>query len=1074
MRKRILKNLLLFCLPAIFTVEYAFSQTGRRQPDQPSTVSGTVTNSLGVPLNGVSIQKKDGKMLGLSATDGKFNVNINAASAILVFSEVGYLNKEVSVTAGQDIKVQLDSTDNALNDVVVIGYGTQSKRNVTGAISTFDTKQIEEKPIPRVDQAMIGQMPGVKVVQQTGMVGAGMSIQVRGSGSVTAGKEPLYVIDGFPLDVASQNSAGGFTANPLNNINPNDIQSIEVLKDAAAAAIYGSRASNGVVIITTKRGKAGNAVIGINAYSGTSKVAKKMDVLSAQEWIDQATELANYKWVNSGTGRTADQSNAERQAIYGSFSTNYMTDDRWSEPGHPGLMYVNWQDEAFRTAPFNNAAVSASGGTQAVHYFISGNYLDQNGTLLNSFYKNYSARANVEVNANKHLKLGLDLSPTYSETRNPSAEGKDNVLMKLYNMTPIVEDTAGLYTGAGKNLVYQWASSSVSPVASLLYSSGLTKVSRTLYSLYGQYTIMDGLYVKSTLNYDDYSSNTKSYASDFVSGQQAYYLTQPGVKSSGSYTGFKKQNFLNENTVNYNTTLAANHHIAVVVGMSYNYVHIEDFSIKTAGGFANDIVTTLNNAIPNSNGVTVTGSTDESNSTMLSYYGRLQYDYKGKYLYTASLRRDASSRFGLDSRWGTFPSMSAGWRISQEPFMQDIKFINDLKLRASWGKAGNNNIGDYAAVPTLSQTAYSFGNTAATGYVVNGIPNPNLKWETSNTYDAGLDGSFFNNRVALTVDYYIRKSVNLLLNMPVPAATGFNSTLENIGAVQNSGLELGLNTVNISTADFQWDMNANIAFNQNKVLDLGDNGNLVNIPAAYGGNPPFLLEVGKPMYSYYLIKKTGILTQADIDDASVAKISGQTVGDEKYYDKNGDGKITADDRIDAGQPDPKYTWGFTNNFKYKDFDLSIQMYGQHGGHIYSFLARAIDNPANGRNTTLGIWRDRWTETNQNFNAPRGKIGESYTIPYYTTDWLYSSDFWRIQSITLGYNLQHLVKTKVFNTLRLYATMQNWFEHDKYKGGVNPEAQNTSVSGSGSYPLPGDYGAMPLSKTITVGVNLTFK
>lgn len=430
MQKRAFKNLFLFCLSAILTVGYAFSQDSPRQSGQPSAVSGIVTNSRGVPLNGVSIRKKGGGVLGLSTADGKFNVNIQAASAVLVFSEVGYENKELPVTAGQAVTVQLDSTDNALNDVVVIGYGTQSKRNVTGAISTFDTKQIEEKPIPRVDQAMIGQMPGVTVVQQTGMVGAGMSIQVRGSGSVTAGKEPLYVIDGFPLDVSSQNSAGGFTANPLNNINPNDIESIEVLKDAAAAAIYGSRASNGVVIITTKRGKTGSAVISVNAYSGTSKVAKKMDVLSAQEWIDQATELANYKWVNSGTGRTADQTNAERLAINGSFNTNYMTDDRWSEPGHPGLTYVNWQDEAFRTAPFNNAAVSASGGTQAVHYFISGNYLNQNGTLLNSFFRNYSARANVEVNASKHLKLGLDLSPTYSETRNPSAEGKDNVLIK--------------------------------------------------------------------------------------------------------------------------------------------------------------------------------------------------------------------------------------------------------------------------------------------------------------------------------------------------------------------------------------------------------------------------------------------------------------------------------------------------------------------------------------------------------------------------------------------------------------------------------------------------------------------
>jgi TonB-linked SusC/RagA family outer membrane protein len=1041
-------------------------------------VTGKITDETGKPLSGISIQIKGGAVIGVSDANGSFHAQV-PANAVLVYSYVGYNNVEQPVKNQHELSVTMTSSVKALNEVIVVGYGSQKKRDITGAVATFDAKKLEEKPIARIDQAMIGQMAGVQVRQQTGMPGAGLSIQVRGAGSITAGTEPLYVIDGFPLDVVSQNSAGGFTGNPLNNINPNDIESIQVLKDAAAGAIYGSRAANGVVIITTKRGQAGKARISVNAYTGVSKVAKKMDVLSADEWVKQTTELANARWVASGTGRTADQTNDQRRAILGlapgAYNTVYMPDDRWFIPGHPGLDYVNWQDEAFRNAGFQNAEISASGGNEFVRYFISGGYLNQSGTLINSGYRNYSARANVEVNASKKFKLGFNLAPTYSETNTPGAEGKDNQLMKLYNMAPVVEDTAGINTGAGKNQTYAWATSSISPVAQMLNSINFTKNTRILYSMYGEYSIWGGLSVKSTINYDENNQSTKKYISDFVSGNITDRLNSPGKGASGSYSGFKKQNIVNENTINYNHTFNK-HNVAAVAGMSYSYVHYENYTLSTAGGFANSIVTTLNNAIPSTAGVTVTGNTTETNNALLSYYSRVQYSYDGKYLLTASVRRDGSSRFGKANQWGTFPSASVGWRISQEPFMAKLGFINDLKLRFSWGRSGSNNIGDYASVPTLTGGNYSFGGNTpvvATGQIPSGLPNPTLAWETSNTYDAGLDASVLNNRISLTVDLYKKKNTNLLLNVPVPAATGFTSSLQNIGAVMNQGLELGLNTVNISSRSFQWTMNANIAFNSNKVLSLGTSGNSINIPSNYGGNPPFLLQTGLPMFSYYVIQTNGILTADDIANSKVAKLNKQTVGDARYVDANQDGVIDANDRVVAGRPNPKYTWGLTNNFRYKDFDLSIQMYGQHGGSILSFLGRAIDNPANGAATTLGVWRDRWTEQNQNYNAPRGKIAATYTIPYFTSDWLYSSDFWRIQNITLGYNLKHLIKTGAIGSARIYASMQNWFGHDKYKGGVNPEAQNTNTSGNGSYPLPGDYGAMPLSKTVTIGVNFSF-
>jgi TonB-linked SusC/RagA family outer membrane protein len=1070
-----MKNFFLLAWAIVLLPLIGFSQ------DKPLK-GKVVDDSTGQGLPNVSVAVVGSNRGTNTDGNGIFSLRVPSAAAKtqLRISSVGYTTFTITVTDGINGDIRLKKEDKTLEDVVVIGYGTQKQRNLTGSVSTFDTKSIQEKPIARIDQAMIGQMAGVQVKQQTGLPGQGFSIVVRGVGSISGGTEPLYVVDGFPLDVVSQSSSGGFTANPLNNLNANDIESIQVLKDAAAAAIYGSRAANGVVLITTKRGQVGKTKINVNAYTGTSKVAKKMDVLSAQEWIAQSTELANYKWVASGAGRTADQTNDQRRTILGlapgAYNVTYMNDDRWAQPGHPGLRFVDWQDEVFRNAPFQNYEVSASGGTESVRYFFSGNYLNQDGVLLNSGYKNYSARANVEVNANKRLKIGLNLSPSYSETKVPSAEGKDNQLMKLFNMTPVVEDTAGLLSGAGKNSVYQWASSSVSPVAFLNNTIGINKTTRYLISLYGELQIINGLSLRSTINYDEANQNTKRYTSDFVAGNIANYLTSPGKSSSGSYAGFKKQNFVNENTINYNRVFKEDHSLSVVAGMSYSGTHIENFTISTAGGFANDIVTTLNGAIASTAGVTVTGNTTESNNTLLSYYGRLQYSYMSKYLLSASLRRDASSRFGIDNRWGTFPSVSVGWRLSDERFMKSISFINDLKLRFSYGKSGSSNISDYGSIPVLGAANYSFGGNAplvATGQVPTGVPNPELHWETSNTYGAGFDASLFASRINITFDVYQKKSTDLFLNIPILANSGFNSSLQNIGSVNNKGLEIGLNTFNIRKRNFQWTSNANIAFNKNAVEKLGIDGAPINVPTGYGGNPPYLLQIGLPMYSYFLVQTQGVLSADDIANPKIAKLSGQAVGDAKYLDADANGKIDANDRVITGRPYPKFTWGFTNNFRYKNLDLSIQMYGQHGGQIYSFLARAIDNPANGRNTTLGIWRDRWTASNQNYNAPRGKIGESYTIPLFTTDWLYSSDFWRVQNITLGYNLKSLVKSNVLNGARIYASVQNWFGHDNYAGGVNPEAQNTNVSGSGSYPIPGDYGAMPLNKTITVGINLTF-
>ncbi|SDR88252.1 TonB-linked outer membrane protein, SusC/RagA family [Mucilaginibacter mallensis] len=1050
----------------------------------PIVIKGKVVDEKGIGLPGVNIHIK-GTTTGIStSSDGSYQITVPTENTILVYSFVGYKSQEITPNGQYILNINLVPESGSLNEVLVVGYGTQKKSDILGAVASFDAKNIEDKPLDRVEQALIGEMAGVQVRQQTGMPGVGLSILVRGTGSITAGNEPLYVIDGFPLEVSSQNSNGTFTNNPLNNINPADIESVQVLKDAAAGAIYGSRAANGVVIITTKRGQTGKVKINFNANTGVSSVSKKLDVLSAQEWIEQATDVENTNWVASGAGRTADQTSAERAAILGltngAVNINYMSDPRWTEPGHPGLTYVDWQDEVFRKALFENYNLSASGGTENVKYFISGNYLNQNGTLINSNYLNYGMRANVEANASKKIKFGINLAPTYSINNAPPAEGKDNQLMKLAQMVPIVESSTGINTGAYGNPTYAWASAKlVSPYTYLKSTVNEIKISRLLGTAYAEYDVLPGLAIKSTVNYDGISQTTKTYIPDYVvTGAASSLTTNPGLYSSGSYTVLSQQDFLNENTISYNKTIANKHTISAVAGVSYNIVHDETVGLATAGGYANDIITTLNNAIPTSAGATYTGTNTESNNTLFSYYSRLQYGYEDKYLISGTIRRDASSKFGADNRWGTFPSASVGWRISKESFFDDIKPVSDLKLRFSWGESGNNNIGNYNSVPTLSSANYNFGgNTpiSATGQVVSGLANPYLKWETSTTYNAGLDASFFAGRINLTVDAYNKKNSDLLLNLPVLAASGFTTSLQNIGAVVNKGLEISLNTVNIRRQDFQWSMNANIAFNKNTVTALGPGNATIQIASAYSGsNAPYLLEKGLPEFSYYVTKVEGILTAADIANPKVAKIAGEMVGDPKYYDANGDGVINANDRVVDGHPNPNYTWGWTNTFRYHDFDLSILVYGQQGGSILSYFGRAIDVAGSTSQNILGVWNDRWTPQNQNYSAPRGKLDPSYTVPYVTSDWIYSTDFIRIQNITLGYNLKKLFPdSKAISAARIYFSLENYFGHDKYKGGVNPEAQNTNVSGNSSYALPGDYGSMPLSKTASLGVNFSF-
>ncbi|MDN3669485.1 TonB-dependent receptor [Echinicola jeungdonensis] len=1017
-------------------------QINEKAPTEPvdavfKVVTGTVSDHNGEPLPGASVLIKGTSTGTVTDLDGKYSINVDQGK-VLVFSFIGYGSKEITVGNASEINVVLSEDMSSLGEVVVVGYGTQKKANITGSIAQIEPENLTERPIQRVDQALVGQMAGVRVKQTSGVPGRGFDVQVRGVGSITANNQPLYVIDGFPLE-----SSGG---NPMDNISPNDIESIQVLKDASAAAIYGSRASNGVVIINTKTGKEGKAKINFNSYVGWNETVKKLDVLSPTEWIDRATEMINTQWENSGEGRSASQSLAEREAILGGFNRNYMYDPRWMQEGYPGLRLVEWQDHLFRKGLVQNYQLSASGGNDFVKYFVSGDYMDQEGIAVGVNYKRYSTRANVEIQANEKLKFGLNLSPSYSILDDPGVEGKDAITHTTVGMAPVVEEEAGLLTGIGDVPLYTWASSRLSPIAYARRRLNQTTIFRNLATVYGEYEFTKGLAFKSTLNVDNVDQQNKNYTPAEITRNR---------QTSGGFNGYRKLTFVNENTLSFNRTFNEDHNLNAVVGMSYNFNKRNTYQMS--GNFDVEGITTLNAAIINAGST----NTTETQSTLVSYFGRVQYDYLGKYLISASARRDGSSRFGQDTKWGFFPSLSLGWRLSDEDFMQGLDAVSDLKIRGSWGLSGNNGIGDYSHIATLDFANYSYGGTLANGLIPGNFPNSGLGWEESEMTNIGFDLGILENRFYTSFDYYWKNNTNLLLNIPVPSATGFTTALTNIGEVLNKGWEWELTSRNI-TGQFEWTTNLNLSHNTNEVKQLGPENTPI-LGGSFDINHRITM-VGEPMNTLYLVQNIGILTQEEIDNGA-ALYGNQEAGDPQYLDANGDGVIDPDDRILSGAPTPDYIWGLTNNFSYKGFDLNILVQGQWGGLIYSTFGRAMDRPGMGYvENTLGRHRNRWRSPENPGDGETGKAVSSFGR-IKNTDWLYSSDYWRIRNITLGYDLGRIIENKnLLSGGRVYVTAENFFGDDKYTGGFNPEAVNNNGD---------DYGAFPLSKSVVFGVNLKF-
>jgi TonB-dependent starch-binding outer membrane protein SusC len=1024
---------------------------------QTTEVSGRVTDDKGAPLAGVTVQSKNGSS-SVTGADGTFKLRRVSAGEPITFSYVGYGDKTVTYNRGA-VNVSLTSSAAQLNDVVVVGYGTQRKKAVTGSVASVNYEQFKDRSFSNVSQALAGQVAGVNITQAQGAPGSLPVIRIRGISSITAGTNPLMVVDGVPLENFN-----------LNNINPQDIESVEVLKDASSAAIYGSRGANGVIIVTTKLGKAGKSTTSVNYEYGVQKVIRKVPMMDAQQWIQYYIDAHNNGWVDLGGGHQASDPNSVRTTPY------KIPDDFLTNPGQFGKG-TDWQDVMFRVAPSHNAQISVSGGTDKTQFMFSGAYLNQQAVLDANFYDRLTIRSNVRHKLSDRFTVGLNLGITAIYDRTDGTQGKSDVISLGLQSDPIFP----VYNENG-NLGYRDPNSVWNRFISygdlnLWHPYSLTrfidkknKSFNTLGTSFIEYAPIKDLKFRSSI-----SANLANTRGDSYLYKNQGYGYSSLLNSQASTSSSMMLNWLTENTLTYDKRFGE-HSVNILAGYTAQKQR-DDISGATAAGFPNDLVPTLN-AGTSYSGV----SSFATEWSMLSYLARVNYNYAGKYYLSGAIRRDGSSRFGEERRWGYFPSASAGWVVSDENFMKSSRAINFMKLRASYGLSGNNQIPNYGSISLLgaSNANYASGNTLLNGQTITTIANPNLRWEKTSQLNIGVDMRLLKNRVNLSADFYNSITKDMLLNVPIPDITGFSTQLMNIGRMQNRGVELNLNTKNIQGL-FNWTTDFNFSLNRNKVLQLGP-GNAPIIYTDYVVNVK--TEVGQPVSNFYGYVFDGVFENQKEIDAYPHDVSTHP-GDPKVRDVNGDGKINDLDRTTLGNYQPDFTAGLTNTFSYKGFELSAFVQGSFGGEIVNQNVRYLGWWNNGRNMFADV-ANRWrSETEpgdgKHFRATLANTGLQSQFSSY---WVEDASFVRIKNIRISYSIpaKLLARTPLKNT-RVYINAENVHLFSKY---TNYDPENTTYTatsysaGSNGLAPSGiqapsgafigvDYGSYPVPRIITFGI-----
>jgi TonB-linked SusC/RagA family outer membrane protein len=1025
------------------------------------TVKGTVTDDKGLPLPGVTVMEKGTRNVVTTNTSGGYTIRVSGARATLVFSFIGFASKEVTVGDRTTIDISMSAKVNDLNDVVVVGYGSRKKSDLTGAVATMSSENLKDRPVVNFGEAMAGQMAGVQVQEINGAPGGeGLSIRVRGTGSITQSNSPLYVVDGYPME------DGAFRL-----INPQDIESLQVLKDASSTAIYGSRGANGVVIITTKKGKAGPPTVSVNAYMGYQQRTKVIQMMNRDQYVQWFIDGRNGAWLDqpvistdpNKAAHSASDPNSRRN-LYPSANTLYDIPDgtngfkyNFLDPSSVAQMPDNnWQNLLFRLAKMQQYELSITGGTDKTRYAFSGSYLDQDGILLNTDYKRFNFRENVESQISKRLKIGMNLS-AYSSGDDEQTNGKYSPLQFALQLPPIfdVRNPDGTYGSMVRNPeVFAGDVANPIGVAEQIYT--YRKRYGWLGTLFGELELVNNLKYRININGGIQDNNLEDYEPSNVD-LDASKAPRPARAFNERSTDY---DWVIEQTLSYNKTFAQKHDLVLLGGFSAQK-HNNDYMYGEARGFPNDNIYTLNA------GTMYQLTSTKSAYSMVSYFGRANYTFDNRYLLTGTVRTDGSSRFGESNRWGVFPSVSAAWRVTQEKFMAPLaSVLNDLKLRASYGIAGNNRIGNYSAIGLLNTTFYPTGGGLQNAVTPGSLPNPGLGWEKVLQTDLGVDMGLLNDRIRLEADYYNSKSIDLLLNVPVPTVTGYTTQIQNIGKVQNRGFEFLLTTQNL-VGKFRWSSNFNISFNRNKVLEVGPGGQPI-----YGSAPnatnAFITEPGHPIASFYGYVFQGVFLNQDQLN-QYPHLAGDKVGDGRYLDVNGDGKLDQTDKAIIGDNQPKFTGGFANNLSYKNFTLSAQLAFSYGAHAFSFFKRMVGVYHGDRNA-LEEQVNRWRSPDQpgdgmHFRATRNPTGWQREP---SSAWVTDVSYLRLRNVTLAYNFTPgVLRALRISGLRIYATSQNLFTWTKYPG-FDPE---TSSEGDG-LTKGGDYAGYPAARTFIIGLNVT--
>jgi TonB-linked SusC/RagA family outer membrane protein len=1062
---KLLTVLLMFCS----CVGLAGQTKGNTGNNTPRKISGTITDEGGQSVIGANIIIKGTKQGTITDVNGSFVITATPHDKLLITC-IGYDGTEVAVNDRQTLSIVMRESSKALNEVVVVGYGSVKKSNLTTAVSKVGEEALAQRPFTTLSEAFSGQIAGAQSQVSSGVPGDDMQITIRGTNSMNSASSPLYVIDGVISET-------------MNDVNPGDVASIQVLKDAAATSIYGARGSNGVILIETKKAKGNAPTITFESSYGIQQSDRLPQVMSPKEWFAYNIWWINANYLSKGGLNSMSIPNKLRPTadqIPEAWLLNPQSDNPdWRL--NPNVAQTNWVNAILKTAPVQNYQLSASGKSNVGSIYVSGGYTNQEGIVKFTGFERINFRLNGTLNLSKNLTAGLSAAPSVSTQNSGQAQGKDNAIINAMQYPPLMSMNSGT-RDLGFDPNYP---NYVNPYWQLASVTAKTAINRTNVSAWLEYKIVPELVFKTI-----YNNNTRNTVYEyFIPGNVVAPNAAGGQVSSGNSYSETYSNWGIQNTLSFDKTFGK-HNVSIMAGQSADNTSTYRATVA-ATGFPLENVTTLNVAT-----TPTTAQTIRYLVRTASFFGRASYNFEDRYLLTTSVRYDGSTRFGPSNRWGMFPSVSGGWKISEEPLLKANKQFADLvtllKLRASWGLAGNDQIGYNDYLSTFSVTNAVYGGQAQAGMYPNNFANPDLKWESTESKDFGLDLSMVKNRIQFNFDYYINTTKSMLYNLQIPATTGFSTMRTNLASLRNYGWEAELTTVNVSRKNFQWSTTLNLSHNQNKVLYLGGNDNLIT----QAWNSYFITQVGGPVSQFYVFKTDGLLTRNDFGvgpdgnyDKShplVPVMSGQIPGNVKFVDTNHDGAITDADRVACGNNVPDLLFGFTNHFTYKGFELTVFLQGQLGGDVYYLATRNINYGKRQNNMLVG-WLRCYKDTYKGGDPIPYELGVDMSWDGKTpnpwgigangvnentgTDrWIYDASYLRIKNVNLSYLLPPSIVRKLHvRQVRVYTSIENLYTFTKYMGNpdVNSYAPNNPmVKGV-------DYSTYPLTKKYTVGLNVTF-